>query len=134
INSPAVTFEYYTGATAGTAGNGTTTAPTNAGTYAVRASYAGNTNYNGSSATRSITINPANTSVAITWTDPQTYNGSTHPATASVTGPVAADNPINSPAVSFAYYAGSNPNSLTDAPPGDAPTDAADYTLIASDA
>src|SRR5207245_2523627 len=60
-------FEYFVGATAGTAGTGSATAPKNAGTYAVRASFAGNTNYNPSSATKSITIGQAASSVTITW-------------------------------------------------------------------
>jgi hypothetical protein len=106
IGSPAVSFEYFSGNTAGTAGTGSATAPTNAGNYTVRASYAGNTNYNSSSATKTITINPVDTQVNITWADPQAYNGNTHPATATVTGPVAADNPIGSPAVSFEYFSG----------------------------
>ena len=42
--SPAATLEYFAGPTAGTAGTGTATAPTNAGTYTVRASFAGNGN------------------------------------------------------------------------------------------
>ena len=57
--SPASSLEYFNGSTAGVAGTGFTTAPKNAGTYAVRASFAGNGNYNGSSATKSITIGQA---------------------------------------------------------------------------
>src|SRR2546425_11214673 len=57
VLSPAVTFSY--------AGTGTTTyaptatAPTNAGTYQVTASFAGNANYTNASNTASITISKA---------------------------------------------------------------------------
>src|SRR6185436_823766 len=131
IGSPAVSFEYFSGNTAGSAGTGTGTAPTDAGTYTVRASYAGNNNYNSSSATKTIQINPVNTQVNITWADPQAYNGNTHPATATVTGPVAADNPIGSPAVSFEYFSGNTAGSAGTGT-GTAPTDAGTYTVRAS--
>ena len=55
--SPAATLEYFAGATAGAAGTGTATAPTNAGTHTVRASFAGNSNYNPASDTKTIVIN-----------------------------------------------------------------------------
>src|SRR5439155_753072 len=84
--SPAATLEYFSGSTAGTAGTGTTTAPTNAGTYTVRASFAGNGNYDPTSAVKTIVIEKATATVAITWATPQTYNSSTHPATAVVNG------------------------------------------------
>src|SRR5205823_1039875 len=70
----------------GAAGRGTATAPTNAGTYTVRASFAGNNNYDPASAVKTITITTASATVAITWASPQTYNSSTHPATAQVDG------------------------------------------------
>src|SRR5205823_1916144 len=84
--SPSATLEYFSGSTAGTAGTGTTTAPTNAGTYTVRASFAGNANYDPASAVKTIVIGTAGATVVITWATPQTYNASTHPATAVVNG------------------------------------------------
>src|SRR5439155_7199809 len=84
--SPAATFEYFSGSSAGTAGTGTATAPTAAGTYTVRASFAGNGNYDPTSAVKTIVIDKASATVAITWSTPQTYNSSTHPATAVVNG------------------------------------------------
>ena len=131
IGSPAVSFEYFNGNTAGLAGSGTTTAPTNAGNYTVRASFAGNNNYNSSAATKTITINPVDTQVNITWASPQAYDGGTHPATATVTGPVAADNPIGSPAVSFEYFNG-NTAGLAGTGTTTAPTNAGTYTVRAS--
>src|SRR5207244_3024178 len=74
--SPAATLEYFSGSTAGTAGTGTTTAPTNAGTYTVRASFAGNGNYDPTSAVKMIVIEKATATVEITWATPQTYNSS----------------------------------------------------------
>src|SRR2546422_2959268 len=84
--SPAATLEYFSGSTAGTAGLGTTTAPTNAGTYTVRASFAGNNNYDPASAVKTIVIGTAGASVVITWATPQTYNSSTHPEIGGAAG------------------------------------------------
>ncbi len=74
------------GSTAGLAGTGSATAPTNAGTYTVRASFAGNGNYDPASDAKTIVIDKAAASVVITWATPQTYDSSTHPATATVNG------------------------------------------------
>ena len=100
--SPAATLEYFAGATAGAAGTGTATAPTNAGTYTVRASFAGNSNYNPASDTKTIVIDKADASVVITWATPQTYNSSTHPATAVVNG-VGGETNL-SPAATLEYF------------------------------
>src|SRR5207253_1290230 len=82
-------------------------AGTPAGSYTIFADYNGATGLATSlDHAKTLTINPANASVAITWATPQTYNGGTHPAAATVTGPVSADNPITSPAVSCGYFAG----------------------------
>src|SRR4051812_48594527 len=103
---PHPSFLYYSGSdSSGTALAG---APKGAGSLPVTLPIYGNDDYNGDSATKTITINAANATVNLTWADPQTYNGSAHPASATVTGPVTADNPITTPAVSFAYYSGSN--------------------------
>src|SRR5439155_161719 len=83
--SPAATLEYFVGGSAGTAGTGSTAAPKNAGTYTVRASFAGNTNYEPKSATKTITIAQATASVSITWAN-STYDGTTNPASATVDG------------------------------------------------
>src|SRR5205807_3570832 len=72
--SPAATLEYFSGSTAGTAGTGTTTAPTNAGTYTVRASFAGNGNYDPTSEIGRAASGETMATVAITWASPQTYN------------------------------------------------------------
>ena len=132
IGSPAVGFEYFVGGSAfGLAGTGSATAPTDAGTYTVRASFAGNTNYNGDSDTKTITIERADATVNLTWASPQTYNGNAHPASATVTGPVAADNPIGSPAVGFEYFVGGSAG-LAGTGSATAPTDAGTYTVRAS--
>src|SRR5439155_1529640 len=114
---------------AGTAGTGTTTAPTNAGTYTVRASFAGNGNYDPTSAVKTIVIEKATATVAITWATPQTYNSSTHPATAVVNG-VGWDghlSPAASPARRSSDLAGTAGTGTTTAP-----TNAGTYTVRAS--
>src|SRR5204862_345880 len=90
---------------AGSAGTGTTTAPTNAGTYTVRASFAGNGNYDPAAAVKTIVIDTAAATVVITWATPQTYTSATHPATALVNG-VGGDTNL-SPAPRLALSAGS---------------------------
>src|SRR4029077_17484339 len=104
--SPAATLEYFSGSSAGLAGAGTTTAPTNAGTYTVRASFAGNANYDPAAATKTITITTASATVVITWATPQTHNSPTHPATAVVNG-VGGDTDL-SPAATLEYFSGSS--------------------------
>ena len=73
--SPLATFAYYAGSTRGPGGRRSAAAPTNAGTYTVRASFAGNGNYNPASDTKTITIAKADASV---WSPGwiATYNGS----------------------------------------------------------
>ena len=125
LGSPS--FTYYAGSdTSGTALAG---APTSAGTYTVLASFAGNGNYNGDTAEKTVTIAKAAASVSITWATPQTYNGSAHPATATVNG-VGGETDL-SPAASLEYFAGSS--ALT-AGTGSAtaPTDAGTYTVRAT--
>ena len=127
IVSPAVVLTYYPGSdTTGTALAG---APTNAGTYTVLASFAGNTNYEGDTDTTTIVINKAVATVAVTWASPQTYNGSTHPATAVVNG-VGGDTNL-SPAATLEYFAGATAGA---AGTGlvTAPTNAGTWTVRAS--
>src|SRR5205823_5980066 len=100
--SPAATFEYFAGSTAGTAATGSTTAPQHLDADPLRASFAGNGSYNPASATKSMTIAQATASVVITWTTPQTYSSSTHPATAVVNG-VGGETNL-SPAATFEYF------------------------------
>ena len=127
--SPAATLEYFSGSTAGAAGTGTATAPTNAGTYTVRASFAGNGNYNPASDTKTITIAKATATVNITWATPQTYNSSTHPATATVNGVGGQTN--LAPAATFEYFAGSTAGAAGTGT-ATAPTNAGTYTVRAS--
>ena len=119
------TFTYYAGTSV--SGMGSSTVPTNAGSYTVVAAYtSGNPNYgNAKSAPATFTINPATPSVVAH--DPGgTYSGSTFPATAAATGVGGA---TVSGSVSYAYYAG-----LTSIGKGSstAPTNAGTYTVVAS--
>ena len=104
--SPAATLEYFSGSDRRAAGTGSATAPTNAGTYTVRASFAGNGNYDPASAVKTIVIEKAAATVAITWATPQTYNSASHPATAQVNG-VGGDTNL-SPAATLEYFSGSD--------------------------
>src|SRR5207249_9958929 len=63
--SPAATLEYFSGSTAGPAGTGTTTAPTNAGTYTVRASFAADGHNDQPPAVKTIVCEQATATVAI---------------------------------------------------------------------
>src|SRR3954447_18466103 len=127
--SPAATLEYFSGSTAGVAGTGSTSAPTNAGTYTVRASFAGNGNYNGDSAVKTIVIAKAAATVKVTWADPQTYTSSSHPASATVDG-VGGDTNL-SPAATLEYFSGSTAGAAGTGSTS-APTNAGTYTVRAS--
>jgi hypothetical protein len=83
VLSPAATFAYYAGSTV--SGSPLAGAPTDAGTYTVRASFAGNTNYAPKFADRTITIDraPSTTTVSALTV---TFDGVAHPTTAVVTG------------------------------------------------
>src|SRR5204862_157777 len=108
---------------------GNTTAPTNAGTYTVRASFAGNGDYNGEARKRAVEIDKASATVAITWATPQTYTSSTHPAAATVNG-VGGDSNL-SPAATFEYFSGSAAGAVGTGTVT-APTNAGTYTVRAS--
>src|SRR5204862_99580 len=82
-------------------------------------------NYNGSSATKTITISKHDSSVAITWAD-STYNSSPNAATATVSG-VAIDGDLL-PHPTFEYYTGSAAGLAGSGTPV-APTAAGTYTL-----
>ena len=99
---------------------------TNAGTAHASASFAGDDNHTGSNDSQTFQIDKANASVAIDWTN-SVYDGAANPASATVTGPVSSDNPITSPAVSFAYYSGST---ATGSDSATAPTNAGTYTVL----
>jgi hypothetical protein len=67
--------------------NGTATVPTNAGTYAVLASFSsGDNNYDNASGSGSILINKANSTTVVSGNFTFTYDGNAHSATVSVTG------------------------------------------------
>ena len=117
-------FTYYSGSD--TSGSSLAGAPTDAGTYTVLASFAGNGNYNPASDTKTITIDKADATVSVSWADPQTYDGDPHPATGSVSGVGSPAEDLGAPV--FTYYSGSDTTGT--ALPG-APTDAGTYTVRA---
>src|SRR5207244_9254050 len=94
-------FTYYSGTLA--TGTPLAGAPTTAGTYTVRGSFGGNTNYTAAYADKTITITQATPTVSITWAG-GIYNGAAWPATGAVTGVGSPAEALGTP--SFTYYSG----------------------------
>lgn len=119
------TFTYYTGSTV--AGTGTTTAPTNVGTYTVVASFTSDdTNYaNASSAPVTFTITKS-TPTVVASNPGGTYNGNPFSASAIVTG---AGGAVVSGTTTFTYYTG---NTVAGSGTITAPTNVGTYTVVAS--
>jgi hypothetical protein len=118
-------FTYYVGTTA--TGTGSSTAPTDAGTYTVVASFtSGNPSYgNAQSAPLTFTINPAVPTVVAS--DPSgLFTGNPFTATATVTGVGGAT--LSGGNLAFTYYVGStvSGNGSTTAP-----TSIGTYTVVA---
>jgi hypothetical protein len=91
--SPSASLTYYTGSD--TTGTPLLGAPTDAGTYTVQASFAGNSNYKPASATTTITIDKAPSTTVVTCPVSVTYDGSGQtPCTATVTGAGGLDEPV----------------------------------------
>jgi hypothetical protein len=124
IDTPALTFAYYSGNTA--SGTPLLSAPVNAGVYTVRASFSGNTNYASTYKDKSITIAPSTPILNVTWSGGE-YSGNAFVATATVIGVGGAT--IDTPTPTFAYYSG---NTAAGTPLADAPVDAGAYTVRAS--
>ncbi len=116
------TLTYYAATSA--SGTSLTTAPTNAGTYTVLASYKGSQNYSSGTSQATFVIIPAKPTVTVT-APGGVYNGSPYKASGSVTGL----NGVNLGTPTFRYYAGSaaSGNVLSAAP-----TNAGTYTVLAS--
>ena len=121
--TPAATLVYYAGSSVG--GTPLSGAPVNAGTYTVQAVFAGNTNYTDKTEQKTITIEKATPTIAITWAN-STYNTNPNPATVVVKG--VGDEQNLSPAATFAYYAGLDASGT---PLGSAPVNAGSYTVKA---
>ena len=120
---PPATLVYYAGASVG--GTPLSGAPVNAGTYTVQAVFAGNNNYTDKTDQKTITIEKATPTIAITWAN-STYNTNPNPATVVVDG--VGDEVNLSPAATFAYYAGPT---VSGTPLGSAPVNAGTYTVEA---
>jgi uncharacterized delta-60 repeat protein len=113
---------YYAAASA--TGTPLASAPVDAGTYTVLASYAGDTDYTSASATATYAISQATPSLTITAAN-ATYDGTAHGASAPVTGVGG----VSLGSASLVYYAGS---SASGTPLGSVPVDAGTYTVSAS--
>jgi hypothetical protein len=126
------TLTYYVGS--GTSGNNLGgTAPSNAGTFTVVASFAGSSDYSSASSTP-LTFTITKASPTLTLSDAGTYDGNPFPATATVAGVVAGVD--NTPSASLegvtptvTYYVG---NSASGTPLAAAPSAAGTYTVVAS--
>jgi hypothetical protein len=118
------TYAYYTGSSA--TGASSATAPTNAGTYTVVATFtSSDPNYTGGSAQTTFTIGAAKPTVSVT--DGGIYNGKPFPATGSAVG---VDGVTSVAGIfSYAYYTGS---SASGTPLAAAPTNAGTYTVVAT--
>ncbi len=123
--SGSFTYTYYTGSTV--SGNGSSTAPTNAGTDTVVASFTSDDpDYsNTSSAPVTFTIATA-TPTVVAVDNGGTYNGNPFAATATATGAGGATVSGNS---TFTYYLGST---VSGTGSSTAPTNAGTYTMVAS--
>ncbi len=111
------TLTYYSGmAATGTALGGT---PSNAGTYAVLASFAGSTDYTSAAASTTFTISNASTTVSVT-DNGGTYTGLAFTATTAS---------IENVTPSLTYYSGT---SITGTALSGTPTTAGTYTVLAS--
>ncbi len=123
--APSATLN-YTGTPNGGGSYNSSTAPTNAGSYTVTASFAGNDNYNSGSDDDALTIGKANPIVTATGGS-FTYTGSAHEGSATVKGVMNED---LAPSATLNYTGtpngGGSYNSST------APTNAGSYTVTAS--
>jgi hypothetical protein len=95
----------------------------NAGTATASASYGGDANHLGDSASKTFTIGKATPTVSVNWTA-WTFDGTAHPASGSVTGVggVALGTP------SFTYYSGTGTSGT---PLAGAPSGVGTYTVLA---
>nr|MBA2382514.1 MBG-2 domain-containing protein [Chloroflexota bacterium] len=105
------------------------TANTNVGTVTASATYAGDANHFGSNDSKDFAITKATATVVITWATPQTYTGSSHPATATING-VGGETNL-SPAATLEYFAGSTAGTAGSGT-STAPTNTGTYTVRAS--
>jgi len=121
-------YTYYVGSAA--TGTGSPTAPVNAGTYTVVASFASAdpTYSDGASAPLTFIIGQASAPLAVS--DGGTYNGSPFSAIATVAGVDSApSSSLEGVSLTLSYYAGT---SATGTPLAGPPTDPGTYTLLAS--
>jgi hypothetical protein len=143
VNLGTPTLTYYVGTN--TSGNGSSTAPSDVGTYTVVASYAGSTDYTSASASATFTILPATPQITFSGSGYSstgnsysfTYDGQGHGASAGVTG--VGDASLGS--ATLTYYQGSYASltalnaaiaANTAVQLSAAPTGAGSYTVLAS--
>ena len=131
VGSPAAdlgsadSFTYYDGGTV--SGSGSSTPPTNVGTYTMVAHFNQTANYSAAdSAPKVLSITRATPVVTVTWMG-WTFDNTAHLATGSVAGVGTPAANLGSPD-SFSYYNGSTGSGTALAA---APKDAGDYSVVA---
>ena len=120
------TLTYFTGSSA--SGSGTSTAPSLAGTYTVRASFPGSVDFASASVFATFTITKATETVKVT-DGGGTYTGQSFPATATVTGNGLTGASLEGVNATFKYFAG---NSASGTALPSAPIMVGTYTVLAS--
>ncbi|MFN8384345.1 MAG: sortase [Anaerolineales bacterium] len=125
VLAPAVTFS-YTG-TGGTVYGPSAVEPTDVGTYAVTASFAGNLNYSAATGTATITITPATPTVSVTG-GTFVYDGNPHAATGFAYG-LGGIGDVLIPAVTYSYV---GTGSTVYGPSAVAPTNVGTYDATAN--
>jgi hypothetical protein len=111
-------------------------APVDAGSYAVKATFAGSSDYAAASAQANFTITAAKPTVTVT-APGGTHSGTAVPATAVVTGVnnllLARDgaSPVDAATLSYTYYAVSNGQIVSTSASSTAPTAAGSYAVVA---
>ena len=125
----ALTFTYYSGSTS--TGASLAGAPTTVGTYTVVANFAGTVDFDSATSTTTFSITRASPNISLTDAG-GTFNGSSYPASASISGVgagAAFAASLEGVSLALAYYSGLSPSGTSTSA---APTSAGTYTVVAS--
>ena len=121
------TLTYYVGSTP--SGNGSSTAPSTAGTYTVVATFAGSTDYTSASSSNDLHDHPGHADGQRDRRRRSSTAGLTYPATATVTGVSGTAASLEGVSPTFTYYVGSTPSGNGSST---APSAVGTYTVVAA--